>query len=297
MLLNYTTHPKDWIQDLLVIYLDWTIKLSKNYGWNPNLREMQELMRIAVWIDGAYVGDVDWNGYDDILIRTKNNQLRAYLNNKWIFDVDGKIVCLNAGVVAWVTSQPSSLDSVLQLFVEDMDRDWKVDIITNDDKWKIKVFYGWSNKWGGNYLSTEKYACDTWWYERQESSTVTVDSFGLNVTSDRVYDNSMIRWVGLTNPKNPEPIKEEDLEEFWVTINLDDYTDENIWKLIKSNQWNKWDSDMSAAVKGITDEFDVDKASVKFTEDYARYHDVTLYESDLIGWSSQNILVCLNNLK
>jgi hypothetical protein len=42
---------------------------------------MQELMRIAVDIQDVYVGDVDGNKYEDIIIRTSNNQLRAYLNN------------------------------------------------------------------------------------------------------------------------------------------------------------------------------------------------------------------------
>jgi hypothetical protein len=83
---------------MLVVYNDGTLKLAKNYGTEPNFINLQDLFVIAVGVNEVHIGDVDGNGYEDIIIRTKNNQLRTYLNNGGIFDVDGNLVCINTNV-------------------------------------------------------------------------------------------------------------------------------------------------------------------------------------------------------
>ena len=64
-------------------------------------------------------------------------------------DVDGTTVCLNTNVDAdQVTTTPDNIDGVHQLFVEDMNQDGNMDIITNDDNGDVKIFYGGSNSNG-----------------------------------------------------------------------------------------------------------------------------------------------------
>ena len=73
----------DWLKDLLVIYLNWSVKLAKNYWWTPDLRNMQELMRIAVSVQDVFIWDVDGNGYEDIIILVENLMLMEILH-VWI---------------------------------------------------------------------------------------------------------------------------------------------------------------------------------------------------------------------
>ena len=277
----------DWRKDLIVVYLDWTIKLAKSYWWSPDLRNMQELMRIAVPIQDVFVWDVDWNSYEDILIRTDNNQLRAYTNQDWIFDVDGSVACLNQNVFEWeISSTPSSLDGIYQFFVEDMDQDGKVDVITYDSKWYIKVFYWWSTNGWPNYLSKNIYSCDSWWYDREIRNTTIVAALWLKVTSAPVYDNSMLRWVGMERPEIE--ITEDELPEYWI------HFDPNSLERLVSSKKRNQDWSIDVLVHEVMDwdinssgyNFDVSEGSQKFIDEAAKFVDVTLYENTLVGWWS-----------
>lgn len=263
--------------DLLVIYVDGTIKLAKGYWWNPDLRNMQELMRVAVSIYDAFVWDVDGNGYDDIIVRTDNNQLRAYLNYGWIFDVDGRVACLNVNVFEWEKAkEPMNLTELYRLFVEDMNQDNIMDVITYDHKWYIKVFY-WK-KWQLTYLSKEKYTCDTWWYDRELPNTVIVDALWVQVTPSSVpiYDNSMLRWSGMV--KDEIKIEEDELPLWWITYD---------WKEIqnKIKPKDRWtDSSLASAIKYMFSNTDVDVASQRGIDEYMKYQEVSLYENKLVTW-------------
>ena len=275
----------DWLKDLLVAYQDWSFKLAKNYGWNPDLREMQEIMRIAVRIKNIFVWDADGNGYQDILVLTDNNQIRAYLNSWWMFDVDWSVVCLNQNVFEWEVSEtPSNLEWLNQFFVEDMDLDGFVDIVTYDEKWYIKVFYGGSTSKWPNYLSTEKYACDAWWYEREAKNVKVVTVLWIQISGEDIFDNSMIRWVGMSKPEIE--ITSKDLPKYWVNFNPD-----NLINLVDTD-------DISGSISRLTrelmsnDKFDVWVASSQFIQEETKFQNVTLYENVLIGasWDSKNYI-------
>ena len=267
---------KDKIKDLLVVYLDWSIRLAKNYGGTPDLRNMQELMRIAVPIKEVFVWDADGNKWEDVIILTKNNQLRAYLNDGGMFDVNGSVACLNQNVFWWqISSTPSNLEWIFQIFVEDMNKDDVVDVITYDNKWYIKVFYWWSTKGWPNYLSNETYACDTWWYNREKSNITVVDALWISIDWTEVFDNSMLHWKWMTKPEIE--ISEDDLSEYGINIDEDSLPD-----LIKPRD-RESDTSLGDAVHEIMDKdkFDVQKASKKFIDESAKYVDVTLYENTL----------------
>jgi hypothetical protein len=69
------------------------------------------------------------------------------------------------------------------MFVEDMDNDGTIDILTNDYKGFVKIFYGGSKKDNkgnyleGNYLSKDKATCDSQRFERQKNATNIVTRF------------------------------------------------------------------------------------------------------------------------
>ena len=280
----------NWSKDLLVVYLDWSIKLAKNYGGMPDLRDMQELMRIAVPIKEVFVWDADGQWGEDIIILTKNNQLRAYLNNGGVFDVDGRVACLNQNVFWWeISSTPSSLEWIYQIFVEDMNKDDKVDVITYDNKWYIKVFYWWGTKSWPNYLSTETYACDTWWYNREAGNVTVVDALWVTIDWSDVFDNSMLHWVWMTKPTIE--ISESELDAYWIHFDPND-----LEKFITERD-NKKDWSIDKVTREIMDvndpskpnyKFDLSEASDKFIDEDAKFVDVTLYENSLVWWSSDS---------
>lgn len=160
---------------MLVVYNDGTFKLAKNYGGEPSFINLHDLFVVAVGINDVYIGDVDGNGYEDITLRTKNNQLRTYLNHGGIFDVDGNLICLNTNVNAGeVTTTPGDMSGIFQFFIEDMDLDGNMDVVINDYKGYVKIFYGGSTNNYANYISKENYACDDERYDRQKDNTLTV---------------------------------------------------------------------------------------------------------------------------
>lgn len=185
----------DDIDDLLIAHTDGSIKLLKNYGGTDWYKDVQNLLLIADTIKDIYVWDVDNNNYDDIIIWTNNNQLRVYHNIQWMFDVDGKMVCLD------VPLGPDSLDGVTQLFVKDMNNDGSIDIVTNDREWAIKIFYGWSTNGGSNYVSELSYTCDDGREERQEDNIKLVKQFGVQLDETlRIVDSSLVHRNGLAMP-------------------------------------------------------------------------------------------------
>ncbi len=198
---------KDGLKDLLVIYTDGVIKLLKNYWGTEGYKDLQEMMIIAQAIKDVRVGDVDGNGYEDIIIITANNKWRIYLNENGIFAVDGKNLCLNANAEPNTENiNPDDLSSVRQFFTQDMDKDGKMDIVTNDSYGDIKVFYGGSTSKGANYVSTMTGICDTGRYDRQKSSYQTVKRYGITAGVIQ-QDNSLVHRKGIPIPM--EGVQEE----------------------------------------------------------------------------------------
>ncbi len=189
-----------WREDLLVAYSNWTVRLLKNYWWSEPFKDMWDLMVISDWIKWIYAWDANWNWYWDIIVHTNNNQLRVYENNNWKMDVNWTPVCLD---VSW---WPQNLDEVHQLFVQDMNDDWTLDIVTNDKSWDIKVFYDW-------YISEDNFECDSAWNSRLDD--VLVESYWLEMSSDEVYDESLVHWEWLEIDEEDLDIEPEEVPEFW----------------------------------------------------------------------------------
>lgn len=139
---------------------------------------MGTLLISADQIQEAFIGDIDGNGFEDLILRTQNDQLKVYSNHEGVFDVDGKLACLNTNVALHERTQhPESLSGVSQLFLEDMDRDGKQDIVTLDLKGYLKIFYGKGNVDKHTYLSQEVEYCDAGRSSRQEASEKIIKKF------------------------------------------------------------------------------------------------------------------------
>lgn len=157
---------KDWLKDLIVAYKDGSIRVLKNYGgWQP-YKDLGHIIVVADGLKEIFVWDVDGDGREDIMASTQSDKLRVYLNNKWEIAVDGTIVCLD------IPNGDVNVAQVRQLFVDDMDGDSQLDIISNDINGDIKVFYGGGWTAGGNYLSTDPFQCDADRKTRQKQELV-----------------------------------------------------------------------------------------------------------------------------
>ncbi|MBO4203867.1 hypothetical protein J5893_03490 [bacterium] len=108
-------------------------------------------------------------------------------------------MCLNINVQdGQQQPNPSDISRIQQIFFEDMDHDGALDIITNDARGFVKIFYGGKTQGQANYLSRESTHCDDGRYDRQKNTTLTVARFGLTLDERlKVVDNSMVTWEGL----------------------------------------------------------------------------------------------------
>lgn len=262
----------DWLQDFVIVYTDWTIKLLKNYWWNNPYHNLQELSILADWIKEVYIWDVDWNNYDDIIVLTKWDQLKVYTNQFWIFDVDWYLICLNTNVKQWKQSEDgSNLWWIDQLFLQDMNKDKKIDIITNDKQWYIKIFYWWNNNSQSyaNYVSKLKHTCDPDRYSRQSANqnTKIVKRFGIKLDqNNKILDNSLIhrKWLTQTNPEDQYQ-NTEDLQNAWINID---------WNQINEylNNIDPKDIDQDQLIDMVwPDNFDVSEMISAWAENYLQY--------------------------
>lgn len=194
-------YNNDGLRDLLVVYEDGSIKLQKQYQ-DKQFYDLGTLMISAEEIKEIFIGDVDGNSFEDIIIRNAKNQLRIYTNEDGVFDVDGRIACLNTNVsLGQKNEKAESLSGVHQVFVKDMDVDGKIDVVTFDRKGYLKIFYGNGNKNNHSYLSKEVDNCDPDRYQRQEKQSKIIKTFGLQLNPKKaIRDESLIRWDGLTYP-------------------------------------------------------------------------------------------------
>lgn len=198
-----TDFNRDGIQDLLVAYTDGSIQLLKNYGGKQPFQNLGNVMIIWDTIKEIHVGDVNGDKFPDMLIWTNADKLLVYQNRAGIMDVDGTPVCLNTNVASnEVTSTPNDISWVHQIFVDDMDKDDNLDIITNDIAGDVKIFYGGKDSHGnGYYLSTLTGICDDGRFSRQQNNQQTVRSFGLKINPDRyITDESLAHRKGMIVP-------------------------------------------------------------------------------------------------
>jgi len=236
----------DWLNDVIVAFTDGSVKLLKNYGGKNPFEQIWDLMILADWIKDLIIWDVDWNWYLDIVIWSKSDTFRVYKNNEGVFDVDWYPICLDINTKNWIISDtPQSIKWVFQIFFEDMDQDWSLDIVTNDKLWFIKIFYGGknNNQHIDNYVSNNKFKCDDQRYQRETywDNTKIVHRFGIRIDENmHVLDQSLIHWQWIDSEDNVD-ITPDDL---WIDMNAfdqDNITEDNIddiiWEAMGFDVW------------------------------------------------------------
>jgi len=156
---------------------------------------------------------LDGNNYQDILIHTSSNQLRAYLNQGGKFPVDGQLVCLNTNASKdSINPQAQYLSGVSQFFLEDMNLDKASDLVTYDKRGDIKIFYANGKGDAHSFLSNNAYTCDTDRYNRQKNNINLVHNIGVQLSKDKITDKSIVRWAGLISP-NAENLSNQSASE------------------------------------------------------------------------------------
>ena len=218
----------DGLKDVIIAKDDGSVVLLKNYWWSfSKFTDLGDLMLIWDWIKDIFDADVNWDWYDDLIVWTNKWKLRVYYNLKWRYQIDWRLICLD--VPGW----PYNLNNIKQIFVKDMDGDGKVDIVTNDIDWNVKIFY-WNS-----YVSKDVYVCDKDWKRRLQEKLIK--SFGLKLVDKKVYDNSLVHWKGLKAP-NPWKGIWTILSNDWKVLGKYNYLN-NLWSNNKleniENLYNK----------------------------------------------------------
>lgn len=236
----------DKLKDLLIVYTDGSIRLLKNYGGKQPWRDLWHLMIIADGIQDLYVWDVDKNNYQDIIVHTQAGKLRVYYNNKWQFDVDGYPVCLD------IPGGPDDLSQLYYWTIRDMDDDGGIDITTYDYNGDVKVFYGgrWGSSEWSSYVSRDHDLCDPDWKPRQQSTLV--QSFGMNLLTNSIKDDSLIHWsthVTRGNPYDQPIVKRESVEsyqDYEQLSELESKVTPTLWASDAQNAWLTSNTDFTS---------------------------------------------------
>lgn len=227
----------DGLQDIIIAYTDGSIKLAKNYGGKTNpYNDLQELMVIADSISDIKVGDTNGDGYPDIIIQTTQNKIIVYKNNAGVFDVDGTPVCLNTNQQGtWISSTPAIFDGVYQLFIEDMNKDGNLDIVTNEKNGDINIFYGGKDSKGRwTYISNQTAVCDSQRFERQKYNYQHIKRIWLQIRDNRFITDQSI--VHRKNMPAPDLSDTKDTEEATDTTTASSSVDINaVTALVKNN--------------------------------------------------------------
>lgn len=278
---------KDGIKDILVIYTDGTVKLSKNYGVEPYFRNLDNLLFLVSDIDDAFVGDVDGNGYEDIIIKTydsqQKSQLKVYTNEGGRFDVDGYPACLNINVsLGEISKTPMDLSQAHQIFLEDMDNDGAMDIVTNDTKGYVKIFYGWSTNGHANYLSTKKEWCDSNWYQRisslnrkSKANMQIVDFRGVKIDKNtKVLDASMLHREGLEKPLEADA-SQNNSQFYSPSIDFDDPQYNLEWKDLDPEEIQQLVSNLQGTPNQLLNSFNNDEMLSAGTDEALKYQELS----------------------
>jgi len=186
----------DDIADSLIIYRNGRVQWLKQY--NNGRTDLGDLMFLADQIQKARLGDINNDGYADIIILTQSQDLRAYTNNRGIFDVDGFPICLDLPGHE-ISRRPHNMTNARQLEIRDMDLDGNLDIIALDNEGSITIWYGWERNGKPTYLSSQPTQCDPWRQEQLVQEKLPVTQFATVINPEqKVVDESLIRRIGLS---------------------------------------------------------------------------------------------------
>lgn len=185
----------DGRKDMIILYDDDSVEFMKQYWWSPAYRKLGNLMNIVDGVVDIRVGDWNADGFPDIFVKTKRETLRVYINDKWVFPTDWVPICLN------VPSGTTSTKWIWDVDIADMNNDGNVDIVTNDIRGQITIFYGWKTSQWWYYVSNTWWSCDDKWFDRQEKKHLVVATFWMWLQEGvSIYDDSLLHWWGLTFP-------------------------------------------------------------------------------------------------
>lgn len=182
----------DGLIDIVTVFTDGSVVWSKQYWGKDIFVDMWPLLQIFGEIKDVY-GVQSPDGFDEIMVENKNQQLKIYTNTLWKFDIDWFPVCFNEEQEDY---KSNSLENIDQWFVEDMDNDWASDIVINQDS-QIKIVY-WAvvNNWH-SFISKNRDSCDSLWRTRQTNHKKIVENLATQLSTWPIIDNSLIRWQWL----------------------------------------------------------------------------------------------------
>ena len=183
----------DGLDDLFVFKMNGEVKLLKNYWWkSPQaFEELWNLIKLPLPIVKWWVGNVDGDWFEDIIIKTKEWDLFVFFNHRGIIEINPYPLCFR-----------EDKTNISQLFVDDFDGDWFEDVLINSKVNGIRLFYGWRDT---PFVSEDPKECKI----KNKIDVKTLKSWEILLDSSIKKDLSIIRWQWLETPTkdSPEEVK------------------------------------------------------------------------------------------
>jgi len=196
----------DWLKDLVIAYDSNKLRILKNYKGYDRFEDLGNLLVLWNDVEDIYAGDVDWDWYEDLFVLFTNKTVRVYKNNKWEFSVNWDLVCLP---LQWTDGEHLDYE---QIFFQDMDNDWKTDIIVNDKASDVNVFFG------DTYLSKDPKVCDANFKSRIRKKHIK--SYALEIDENKKFVDGWLvyrEWM-----KNNSSLLQDEIQKAQEEWNLDD---------------------------------------------------------------------------
>lgn len=157
-------YNKDGQQDLFVVFDSGYINLLQNFNNGQDWKDMGAILYVQDGITSIVKGDTNGDGWEDVLIITKDGKIALFVNNGGAFERED----ISLDVQGRITS----------VKMADMDHDGNLDLTTSDDSGDIKIFYGSSeNMW--------------------QDAPVLIDNVGISATDENLNHETAVYFEGL----------------------------------------------------------------------------------------------------
>lgn len=206
----YTDDYRIWLLEWINKNIDW--KTSFINRWDI-ASYWEVILSFAVWDLNS-----DWNS--DIVVALNNGHLK-FLENKW-WKFLNKFISLNI----WN-------NKIMFMDIEDMNKDWRMDLIVSDALWNIIIFY-WKQFW----ITSNPFRI-YWSNVIDADFSFSIDKYALY--PEIILSSRQIKLVPIWNWENGYTAVRVDFEKIDIQARAND-NQSSLWDIISTNKsnWGIW---------------------------------------------------------